>query len=280
MADPRPHTPGSDADADVDRDSKIEHLLLAGLDHYFAGDHERAIGVWTRVLFLDRGHARARAYIERARSAMSERLRETEELIHRGTMAFDRGETEEARRLLTSAVERGGPQEVALAFLERIERLGAPDTEVDRPVPGASPPRRRRTSRRLRAPVMKVRWGVPLLIAASLIAAISYALLTWPDLPNWTGRRADPRSERARDDGADAAGLPVLAPGELAIARATTLASQGRVRDALRLLDQVPPADAARPEVDRLRANLQRALLGADTAAIPPPVPERSGPQL
>ena len=109
--------------------------------------HERAIGVWTRVLFLDRGHARARAYIERARSAVAERQRESEELLHRGVAAFDRGETEEARRLLTSAVERGGPQEVALAFLDRLDRLEATPVAADvsagaadRGATGAAPP--------------------------------------------------------------------------------------------------------------------------------------------
>jgi hypothetical protein len=63
---------------DRDRDARIEELLLTGLDHYFAGRHELAINVWTRVLFLDRGHAKARAYIERARGAVSERQREAE----------------------------------------------------------------------------------------------------------------------------------------------------------------------------------------------------------
>src|SRR5436190_17816616 len=57
-------------------DSRIEELLLAGLDHYFNGQPEQAINVWTRVLFLDRAHARARAYIERARTAIAERQRE------------------------------------------------------------------------------------------------------------------------------------------------------------------------------------------------------------
>ena len=46
-------------------------MLLASLDHYFAAEYEQAINVWTRALFLDRSHARARAYIERARSASS-----------------------------------------------------------------------------------------------------------------------------------------------------------------------------------------------------------------
>ena len=51
---------------DRDRDARIEELLLAGLDHYFAGRHDLAINIWTRVLFLDRSHGKARAYIERA----------------------------------------------------------------------------------------------------------------------------------------------------------------------------------------------------------------------
>ncbi len=61
-----------------DRAALIEQLLLAGLDQYFSGQYEQAIHVWTRVFFLDRGHARARAYIERARGALAERQREAE----------------------------------------------------------------------------------------------------------------------------------------------------------------------------------------------------------
>src|SRR6476660_9909920 len=106
-------------------DSRIEELLLNGLDHYFAGQHELAINVWTRALFLDRGHARARAYIERARGAIAERQREGEELVHIGAAAFQRGEADAARRLLTSAVEHGAGTEEALALLDRLDRLEA-----------------------------------------------------------------------------------------------------------------------------------------------------------
>src|SRR3954471_11421935 len=88
------------------RQSRIEELLLAGLDHYFSGQHELAISVWTRVLFLDRTHARARAYIERARTAIAERQREADELLHAGLAAFSRGDSNDARRLLMSAVDR------------------------------------------------------------------------------------------------------------------------------------------------------------------------------
>ena len=66
MTDPlrTDHLPEAGEVPERERDARVEDLLLAGLDHYFAGQHELAISVWTRVLFLDRGHARARAYID------------------------------------------------------------------------------------------------------------------------------------------------------------------------------------------------------------------------
>src|SRR4051794_19627503 len=73
----------SEADRDA-KDAKIEQLLLVGLDHYFAAQYDQAINIWTRALFLDRSHPRARAYIERARTALAERQRESEELLHTG----------------------------------------------------------------------------------------------------------------------------------------------------------------------------------------------------
>src|SRR6267154_6731895 len=109
--------------ADGDRDAKIEQLLLAGLDHYFAAHYDLAINVWTRALFLDRSHARARAYIDRARSALAERQRESEELLQTGVAAFQRGECGEARRLLQAAIDGGAPSEEALAVLARLNRL-------------------------------------------------------------------------------------------------------------------------------------------------------------
>src|SRR3954468_12596526 len=107
----------------LDRDAKIEQLLLLGLDHYFAARYELAINVWTRALFLDRAHPRARAYIERARSALAERQRESEELLQNGVAAFHRGDALEARRLLHAAIEGGAPSEEALAVLERLNRF-------------------------------------------------------------------------------------------------------------------------------------------------------------
>src|SRR5471032_3333299 len=146
MSDPL-RTDGSRAHADVasvadgnTKDAKIEQLLLVGLDNYFAARYELAINVWTRALFLDRSHARARAYIDRARSAQAERQRESEELLQNGVAAFQRGEGDEARRLLQAAIDGGAPSEEALEVLDRMNRLEAT-------MPPAATPRSERTRR-------------------------------------------------------------------------------------------------------------------------------------
>src|SRR6187549_3829862 len=90
-----PHAASRDLAEDAegaDRESRVEDLLLAGLDQYFAGRYEQAIDVWTRVAFLDRRNSRAKAYIDRARG------------------------------LVTKAVDRGGPTDTAHLFLERLHR--------------------------------------------------------------------------------------------------------------------------------------------------------------
>src|SRR5947207_3151171 len=138
MSDPL-RTDGSralDGASDADRDAKIEQLLLSGLDHYFAAQYEQAINIWTRALFLDRSHARARAYIDRARSALAERQRQSEELLQTGVAAFHRGDAEEARRLLQAAIDAGAPAEDALAFHERLNRLDSVRTRPSRSLRG------------------------------------------------------------------------------------------------------------------------------------------------
>src|SRR2546423_4659883 len=123
MTEPQRTDFNTPAPADADRATRIEELLVSGLDHYFAEDYEQAINVWTRVIFLDREHDRARAYIDRARKAIAERQRQSEELLHRGLDAYKSGDVENARDLLTRAVEQGAPSDEALVLLERMDRL-------------------------------------------------------------------------------------------------------------------------------------------------------------
>lgn len=248
--------PGSGA-PDTDSNLKIEQLLLSGLDHYFRGRYERAIDIWSRVLFLDRSHARARAYIDRARASVAERLRESEELVHTGVEAFERGDVRSARNLLRSAVERGGGRDDALSILERLDRLEAAAgnerkghvAEVRIPSESTSksdpPPAPRR-----------VRIG-PLVAFGGVLAIIAYLALTgaeWsPWAPNLSGVvQSAPLSVNP---------IPVPAASELKFERARRLFEEGRSRQALRLLNGISIADPLINESDQLRARIQRKLL-------------------
>ena len=112
------------AASDADRDARTEQLLLTGLDHYFASQYDDAISAWTRVLFFDRRHARACAYIERARCALAERQRQSGELLQKGVAAFQRGGGGEARRLVQAAIDGGAPADEAFTVLDRLSHFG------------------------------------------------------------------------------------------------------------------------------------------------------------
>jgi len=259
----------------AERDAKIEQLLLAGLDHYFAGQYDQAINVWTRALFLDRSHARARAYIERARSAQAERQRESEALLHDGAAAVRRGDYTEARHLLDAAMARGGSDEV-LALLERVDRLehsaraGSTDAEVfETPrLILEEPP-----SRRSRVALVALASLVVVIIAAGVFAVSSTA---WgPLVQRALSRRVD-RSATTVPNARDTALLPTPRRSELALVRARGLVSGGKLRDALPLLESIRLTDPERDEADRLRADIQRQLIALGPPSLPSPTSNTS----
>ncbi len=254
---------------DRDRDGRVEELLLTGLDHYFAGRFDLAINVWTRVLFLDRGHARARAYIERARGAIAERQREGDELVHSGSAAFDRGDVDGARQLLSSALERGAASEEALALLNRLERLDAVAAQ-----PAANHPVRRLLGARLpleprqasgRSPMVWVAAGV----AAGLLVAAVAALVLWIRGDAWLAWTPPPA---AAPTAVAAEPVPVPSVSEVWMARGRDLYARGRLHDALVALEAIRPGDPLRAQADSCRAAIQRQLLAASRgtdAALP-----------
>jgi len=272
------HSPAS-TDGDTERDAKIESLLLAGLDQYFGGQYAQAIDIWTRALFLDRNHARARAYIERARSAMAEQQRESEELLHNGVAAFERGEIEAARQMLNAAVQRGGAHDVALAFLTRIDRIhAATPTEPAALAPASKLPFRPRTevSNRQGSQWLSAVFAVVVLTAAAAVFVISWEQLrVWVPALN-TGAPANLAPVRVVQE-------PLIVPrsSETALDRGRALYASGRLYDALRAIDLVRPTDPLRGDADKLKATIQRDLLtfqtspgGAElTTPVSPPSP-------
>ena len=243
---------------DRERDARVEELLLVGLDHYFSGQHDLAINIWTRVLFLDRGHARARAYIERARSAIAEGQREGEELLHTGVAAFQRGDQEAARTLLKSAVERGAGGEEAMALLHRLDRLEASPIDAAAARPATRP---------LRDPAGQVEdaghprifWTVAGIVAGVILAGL--ALIGVGDrraallgLSRPAPAAQPPRVEEP---------LPVPTASELSVRRARALRARGHLREALAALEAIGYGDRFRPEADELRGVIQTELLAA-----------------
>lgn len=261
--------PALDSAPEADRDAKIEQLLLVGLDHYFAAKYEQAIAVWTRALFIDRSHARARAYIERARSAIAEQQRESEELLQNGLAAFNRGQGDEARRLLRAAMNQGAPSDEALAVLGRLSRLEAVPAAT-RAAVVASPSRLPLLPRRQDGERAS---GARLLLVVAFIglAGAAGVFFARTDPVNWrplVGLQPPASPAPAIATAADGR-LPIPRRGETALARARALAASGHLHEALTALDDVRPTDTQKIAADRLRTDVQRQLIGLTSAARP-----------
>jgi hypothetical protein len=260
MADPhRTDTSRAvDAVSDSDRDAKVEQLLLDGLDCYFAAQYEQAIHVWSRALFFDRGHSRARAYIDRARRAIAERQRESDELVESGVAALSRGDRGEARRLLSDALDRGVVSDEARTALGRLDQL-------DTAAAAAGGARSAEPSRRnIRPPLFRYRTRSASRSGLLLAAAAGTAACVW------LAASADRIWQPSAGDVlvAPAAAPPTLDAvpdlplrAETALTRARMLAAGGRLHDAMTALDLVRPTDPQKSEADRLRADLQRRLI-------------------
>jgi tetratricopeptide (TPR) repeat protein len=277
MTDPLASAPRpAEGPGGAGEDARIEQLLVTGLDQYFAGEFEAAINLWTRVLFLDRHHDRARAYIERARSAQAERQRQHEALVHQGLDAFDSGDVERARLLLSDALDRGASHDLALGVLGRIDRLDVGVTgrqlaspaysgrSLSRPALPVSAPPRRAASRL---------WMLSLVVALALGGASWWMGTTdaWPDLlPSPAVATLSAIPETAGPN-------PVPTVAEAYLRRGRALFESGRLRDALLEFDRVPMGDPLRADADDMRARIQRELLALALIDTPAPAAATQG---
>jgi hypothetical protein len=254
MADPQPTdsaAPGPLSDAD--RDARIEQLLLSGLDQYFAGQYERAINIWTRVAFLERGHGRARAYIERARGALAERQREAEELAQAGVAAYNAGELQTARDLLTRATSTGSASDTAFLFIERLQRADA--AAASEPADAETGAARDARS----VPAASRRWLMTVAVCAVVAVVV---LLSTLRVASWLAERP---VAGAVVPAAASEPLPIVRASDVRIDRARVLLADGRAAEALRVLDPIDSTDPRWTEVEGLRADIQRVLLGLET---------------
>ena len=255
MSEPRRATDTADGAPvgidDRDRSSRIEQLLLAGLDQYFSGRYEEAIDIWTRVAFLERRNGRARAYIERARGALAERQRASDELVAAARTALAAGEVAVARQLLTDAMSDGATGDTAALLLERLHRVGVPRPGGEAQASTATTP----------STAASQGWTSTIVASAAVVLAIlvggrmlTASLAEWPAAGTPVAVHVDPS--------------PAIGPGDVSVARARHLHATGRPHEALRVLDGVDLADPAWPLADELRGLWQRELLASTDASV------------
>jgi len=237
------------------RDRQIDALLDDGLERYFAGRYEDAIHLWTRVLFLDRSHARARAYIDRARTTLAELQRRSDEMLQAGRELLDRGDTDAARQVLTQAdAARGDDVQTAAlrVYLERLERVRPTGIEPDA-TPAVVEPRGRGAWRQ--TPRRTLGLTAAAVMAVSLVALFLQSGGT------------DPQDQIPAAVAPAPAKIAVLSSSEVALVRARTLAARGRLSAALAELDRVGTDSVDRAAADQLRIEIQQLLLASVRSA-------------
>ena len=260
----------------IEREARIEQLLLSGLDEYFAQRYEHAISLWTRVLFFDRHHDRARAYIERARRAQAERQRESDAVLHQGMEAFRAGDVARARQLVADALEKGASPDEAHGMLERIDRLGLGQ---------AAPKGRRRhviatssagssllsTPADVGRPSRVGGWIAALLLTAAAVGVLAVGTLglTVPDPGRWSMFSTAPNGSAGVIRWTPEP-LPLARASEGYLARAQSLAATGRLHDALNVLGRIPLGDPLFAEATKLRGEVQQQLLTLATTGQSP----------
>jgi tetratricopeptide (TPR) repeat protein len=238
--------------ANAGREGRAEALLVEGLDQYFLGNFEEAIHLWTRVLFIDRTHARARAYINRARTAQGERLRRAEEMLHAAAELLDHGRLDEARHVLNRVEQTSGADETVAALWARIEQLTR--SRVDAP------------ARRPRGAVVDarpLRGGQHLFRLAAQAAAVAAiglfiaSVLASPAVREWIASRPASPTPPATSPRP----LDVLSSDAVALVRARNLFARGRLAEALHELGRIDSSSPSREAADQLRVEIQRWLL-------------------
>ena len=238
---PQASAPSQPSSATDDQAARIEQLLMAGLDEYFAGRHDRAVQVWSRVFFIDRANARARAYIERARGAVAERQRLAEAAVATGEGEPLRHARDDDGRaglaeMRAPGLEREGLLVVSGALAARL----APPVLV--PVDAAAVPP---------AATRRARIAHMLLVAAAgvLLFVAGYTVAARDRLAEWVSG-VSVRSGTPADEPAHAS--------EVALNEARTALAARRYDDVRRALARVPAGDPLRRQADALAAELQR----------------------
>ncbi|HXV63707.1 MAG TPA: hypothetical protein VEK15_23605 [Vicinamibacteria bacterium] len=104
--------------------SKTTDLLNQGDQLYAGGYFQRAVHVWTRILFVDRGNQVVRARIKRAKEALAERQRQLDSQVAEAGRFLARGDVDRASQSVRAVLALDSRNAEALRLSEKIAATG------------------------------------------------------------------------------------------------------------------------------------------------------------
>ena len=268
-------TAPSDADGEVSvrpssRSSlKTEELYLYGDELFDKGFFQRAVDVWTRILFIDRGNPKARKAIERAKKAIAERQRLLDAEVASAGRLFEEGDLEGADCLIR-AVLATDPRHVEghqvaerIAALDRRNLVGA-SCEIESPPVPSKRGLPVHVSKKGSARPATETSALPLKMAVFALSAMLvfatgalYLHLNWDSFVS-DGAFAHSTPPSGLSD-LEARSLPD--PAELRYYNGARLFAKGRYREALTELSLVDRSSATAEEARGLILRIEQRLL-------------------
>jgi hypothetical protein len=164
-----------------------------------------------------------------------------------------------------SALEHGAGTEEAMSLLARLDRLAAAGVKQESRAELIPSEAHKAAEPRVKAPNRTwLAWGVTGAVLGIATVAVVIGI-TWVTPNAWfsIGTGSVSRAAvRANDEP-----VPVPSAADVWLARAQAQKDRGHLRNALVALDAIGPGDKRSAEADKLRAEIQGALLAAGRAA-------------
>ena len=271
-------------------EQKTVELMDLGEEFFQSGQFDQAIHVWTRILFLHRGHPKARKRIDGAKRAIAEQLRKLDLAVVEAGRYLESGQRHQARQQLSHvlAIDQGHAE--ARALLVRLETLERRDEARCYPAPTLPPleiseSKGRRRRRRMKAKGIgseKTNPASTLKMAAFLFCALClfglggvYLHIHWDFLVSDHGfAQTHPTESEKLGQSRD---LPLPEADELHFYNGARLHAKGEYRAALSELSLVDRQSGFFEEARSLILRIEERLLRGATSAEPEDLGTRGG---
>lgn len=246
---------------------KIEQYLADGDSAFNSGDYQQAIDLWSRIFLIDVTNDQASERIESAKTKRREIEQKTEPILAAATQAYERKEYETARLKFNEVLRADPFNTSARDYLERLPASSIPRPSSTPPaVPPAVPPARpdifadeesydssltppeaapaaaRSAAEKqpgAKAAAKPRKGGLPLIPIAAAVAVLVLAVGGWFIWSKFSKPVYDPTETQAT------------------FKQAAVLSKQGKLDEAISLLQDVKPEDPQHDKAVLMIADLQ-----------------------